>query len=63
MKKLILYGHVLRQARTFLSLVNLFSAAFRVTYKVVVHANLRVFTRAYDVKGGGGGWGWVGNLF
>ena len=34
-KKLILYGHVLRQARNFLSLVNFFSAAFRVTYKVV----------------------------
>ena len=32
-----------------------FSAAFRVTYKVVAHANLRVFTRVYDVRRGGGG--------
>ena len=32
-----------------------FSADFCVTYKVVApHTNLRVFTRVYDVKGGGG---------
>ena len=32
-----------------------FSAAFRVTYKVVAPENLRLFTRVYCVRGGGGG--------
>ena len=56
MKKAYTLRTCTQTRKDFLSLVIFFSAAFLMSHiRQKPHANLRVFTRVYDVKGAGGG--------